>query len=127
MPQYEHVIISRPDISPQQVEELVEGVSKLVVEKGGSVTKTEYWGLRNLAYRINKTRKGHYSLLNIDAPAAAIHELERLQRINEHVMRYMTVAVEALDDGPSPILARRERDEKKQRARVDGAAPAMEY
>ena len=119
MPFYEHIIISRPDISPQQVDELVEGVTALVAEKGGKVGKVEYWGLRNLAYRINKTRKGHYSLINIDAPAAAVHELERVQRINENVMRYMTIAVEELEEGPSPILARRERDEKKQRARTE--------
>ena len=119
MPFYEHIIISRPDISPQQVDELVEGISTLIAEKGGKVGKVEYWGLRNLAYRINKTRKGHYSLINIDAPAAAVHEMERLQRINENVMRDMTIAVEELEEGPSPILARRERDEKKQRARTE--------
>lgn len=119
MPFYEHIIISRPDISPQQVDELVEGITTLITEKGGKVSKVEYWGLRNLAYRINKTRKGHYSLINIDAPAAAVHEMERLQRINENVMRYMTIAVEELEEGPSPILARRERDEKKQRARTE--------
>ncbi|MCA3694863.1 30S ribosomal protein S6 [Aquidulcibacter sp.] len=119
MPFYEHIIISRPDISPQQVDELVEGITALITEKGGKVGKVEYWGLRNLAYRINKTRKGHYSLINIDAPAAAVHEMERLQRINENVMRYMTIAVEELEEGPSPILARRERDEKKQRARTE--------
>ncbi|AMS29394.1 30S ribosomal protein S6 [Aquidulcibacter sp.] len=119
MPFYEHIIISRPDISPQQVDELVEGITTLIAEKGGKVGKVEYWGLRNLAYRINKTRKGHYSLINIDAPAAAVHEMERLQRINENVMRYMTIAVEELEEGPSPILARRERDEKKQRARTE--------
>jgi small subunit ribosomal protein S6 len=125
MPLYEHVIISRPDISPQQVEELVEGITALLGQHGGKVSKVEYWGLRNLAYRINKTRKGHYSLLNIDAPAPAVHEMERLQRINEHVMRYMTIAVEELEDGPSPVLARRERDEKKQRARSE--ANGMDY
>ena len=119
MPFYEHIIISRPDISPQQVDELVEGITALITEKGGKVGKVEYWGLRNLAYRINKTRKGHYSLINIDAPATAVHEMERLQRINENVMRYMTIAVEELEEGPSPILARRERDEKKQRARTE--------
>ena len=125
MPFYEHVIISRPDILPQQVDELVEGITALITEKGGKVGKVEYWGLRNLAYRINKTRKGHYSLINIDAPATAVHEMERLQRINENVMRYMTIAVDELDEGPSPILARRERDEKKQRARTE--ANGMEY
>lgn len=124
MPFYEHIIISRPDISPQQVDTMVEDVQKLIEDKGGKVSKVEYWGLRNLAYRVNKNRKGHYSLLNIDAPAAALHELERLQRINEDVMRYLTVRVEALEEGPSPILARRERDEKKAKARDERP---MEY
>jgi small subunit ribosomal protein S6 len=119
MPFYEHIIISRPDISPQQVDAMVEDVQRLVEEKGGKVGKVEYWGLRNLAYRVNKNRKGHYSLLNLDAPAEAVHELERRQRINEDVMRYLTVKVEELEEGPSPILARRERDEKKAKARSE--------
>jgi small subunit ribosomal protein S6 len=122
MPFYEHIIISRPDISPQQVDVMVEDVQRLVEEKGGKVSKVEYWGLRNLAYRVNKNRKGHYSLLNLDAPAEAVHELERRQRINEDVMRYLTVRVEALEEGPSPILARRERDEKKAKARDERPA-----
>jgi small subunit ribosomal protein S6 len=117
MPYYEHVLIARPDISPQQVDALIEDVIKTLGEQGGKVTKNEYWGLRNLSYRVNKNRKGHYCLLNIDAPAPAIHELERRARINEDVLRYLTVRVEKHDDEPSPVLARRDRDEKRRQRR----------
>jgi len=117
MPYYEHVLIARPDISPQQVDALIEDVIKTLGEQGGKVTKHEYWGLRNLSYRVNKNRKGHYCLLNIDAPAPAVHELERRARINEDVMRYLTVRVEKLDEEPSPVLARRDRDEKRRQRR----------
>lgn len=116
---YEHVLITRPDISPQQVDALIEDITRILAEKGGKVGKTEYWGLRNLAYRMKKNRKAHYSMINIDAPADAVHELERRLRINEDVLRFLTVKVDALDDGPSPILARRERDEKKAKARAE--------
>ena len=116
---YEHVLIARPDISPQQVDALVEDVTKTITDLGGKVSRTEYWGLRNLAYRIRKNRKGHYALLNLDCPPAAVHELERKQKINEDVMRYKTVRVEVLDEEPSPILARRDRDERR-RARREG-------
>jgi len=119
MPYYEHVLIARPEISPQQVDALVEDISKTVKELGGITSKTEYWGLRNLTYRIRKNRKGHYALINIDAPATAIHELERRLRINEDVMRFKTIRVEELDEEPSPILARRDRDERR-RARREG-------
>ncbi|MCR6643215.1 MAG: 30S ribosomal protein S6 [Terricaulis sp.] len=116
---YEHVLIARPEISPQQVETLIEDIKKTIQDQGGIVGKTEYWGLRNLTYRIRKNRKGHYALVNIDAPAAAVHELERLLKINEDVMRYKTIRVEELDEEPSPILARRDREERR-RARREG-------
>lgn len=119
MAYYEHVLIARPEISPQQVDALVEEVSKTVKDLGGHVGKTEYWGLRNLTYRIRKNRKGHYALLNLDCAAPVVHELERRQRINEDVMRFKTIRVEALDEEPSPILARRDRDERR-RARREG-------
>lgn len=106
---YEHVVITRPDISPAQVETFIEEISTFLTEKGAKVGKTEYWGLRSLSYPIKKQRKGHYSLLNIDAPAEAIHELERRQRLSEDVMRYMTVRVETLSDEPSAVLSRKER------------------
>jgi small subunit ribosomal protein S6 len=119
MPLYEHVLIARPDISPQQVDALVEDVQKTVKDLGGKVGKTEYWGLRNLAYRIRKNRKGHYTLVNLDCPAGAVHELERKLKINEDVIRYKTIRVEELDEEPSPIVARRDRDERR-RARREG-------
>jgi small subunit ribosomal protein S6 len=119
MPYYEHVVITRPEISPQQVETLVEDITKTIKDLGGHVGRTEYWGLRNLTYRIRKNRKAHYSLLNLDCPATAVHELERRLRINEDVMRFKTIRVEALEEEPSPILARRDREERR-RARREG-------
>ena len=106
---YEHVVITRPDISPAQVDTFVEELSGFLKEKGATVGKTEYWGLRNLAYPIKKQRKGHYSLLNIDGPADAVHELERKHRISDDVMRYMTIRVETHTDEPSAVLSRKER------------------
>ena len=119
MPYYEHVLIARPEISPQQVDTLVEEITNNVKELGGHVGKTEYWGLRNLTYRIRKNRKGHYALINIECPQAAIAELERRLKINEDVMRFKTIRVEELDEEPSPILARRDREERR-RARREG-------
>lgn len=109
MAYYEHVVITRPDISPAQVDAFVEDLATFLKDNGASVGKTEYWGLRNLAYPINKVRKGHYSLLNVDGPPAAIHELERRHRISDDVMRYLTIKVDELEDGPSPILSRKDR------------------
>jgi small subunit ribosomal protein S6 len=106
---YEHVVITRPDISPAQVEAFVEEMSTFLKEKGATVGRTEYWGLRSLAYPIKKQRKGHYSCINSDAPAEAIHELERRQRISEDVMRYLTVRVETMPEEPSVVLSRKER------------------
>lgn len=125
MPLYEHVLIARQDISPQQVDALVEDITRQIQDGGGKVGKSEYWGLRNLAYRVRKNRKGHYALLNIDCPAATIHELERRQRINEDVLRFITTRVEQHDEEPSPVLARRDRDEKR-RARREGREDGIE-
>ncbi len=110
---YEHVIIARPDISSTQVEEMITHLTGKLKDLGGKVVKTEYWGLRNLAYRINKNRKAHYSLLQIDAPSAAILEIERQHRINEDILRYMSIRVDEFPSDPSPILAKRE--ERKRR------------
>jgi small subunit ribosomal protein S6 len=114
------VVVTRPDISPQQVDALVEDITRIVTERKGKVGKTEYWGLRNLAYPIKKSRKAHYSLLNIDAPGDAIHELERRHRINEDVLRFLTVKVEAFSEEPSPVIARKDRDERRKRDDFDG-------
>ena len=115
MPYYEHVVISRPDISPAQAETLTEELAAFLRDKGATVSKTEYWGLRNLAYPINKQRKGHYSQLNVDGPAEAIHELERRHRISDDVMRYLTIRVDELDEEPSPVVSRKDRGERGER------------
>ena len=113
MPYYEHVLIARQDISPQQAEALNDQLKALIEEQGGHIAKIEYWGLRNLTYRIKKNRKGHYSLLALDAPAPAVKEMERQLSINEDVLRYLTVKVEELDLELSPILARKERERER--------------
>src|SRR5260370_15244438 len=110
---YEHVLIARQDISPTQAETLNEELKALIEGQGGHIAKIEYWGLRNLTYRIKKNRKGHYSLLAIDAPAPAVKEMERQLSINEDVLRYMTIRAEELDLAPSPHLARRYRDRER--------------
>ena len=102
---YEHVFIARQDLSSAQVEDITKKYASVIETMGGKVTKREYWGLRNLAYRINKNRKGYYVLMNIDAPAAAIKEMERLIRIDEDVIRHLTVKVDELEEGPSVMLA----------------------
>ena len=112
---YEHVLIARQDISAQQAEALNDQLKALLEEQGGKVAKIEYWGLRNLSYRIKKNRKGHYSLLAIDAPASAVKEMERQLSINEDVLRFMTVKVDELDLELSPILARRDRERERER------------
>ena len=110
MPFYENIFIARQDVSAAQADSLAETFSKILAEQGGKVTKKEYWGLRNLAYRIKKNRKGHYVLLNIDAPPAAVLEMERNMRLNEDVLRHLTIRVEALEEGPSAMLQSRHRD-----------------
>ena len=111
MPFYESVFIARQDIATNQVEALSEQFSKIIEGLEGKVSKKEYWGLRNLTFRIKKNRKAHYMLLNIEATPAAVAEMERNMRINEDVLRYLTVKVEELDPNQSPILQRdRERD-----------------
>ena len=111
MPFYENVFVARQDLSSQQVEAMGDALAQVIATSGGTVTKKEYWGLRTLAYRIKKNRKGHYMLLNVDAPAPAMAEAERTLRINEDVLRYLTVKVEALEEGPSAMM-RRSRDDE---------------
>lgn len=107
---YEHVFLARQDVTAQQVEAMTETYKSVIESKGGAVTKVEYWGLKSLAFRIKKNRKAHYALFNIDAPAAAVAEMERQMRISEDILRFMTVKVETLEDGPSVMLQRRDRD-----------------
>ena len=106
MPLYESVFIARQDISATQVEALAAKLTGIITEQGGKVTKNEYWGLKNLAYRIKKNRKGHYTLLNIDAPAAAVKEMERTMSINEDIIRFLTIRVDALEEAPSAMMQR---------------------
>ena len=119
MPLYENIFIARQDATAAQVEALTETFSGIIAEQGGKVTKKEYWGLRNLSYRIKKNRKGHYTLLNIDAPPAAVAELERNKRISEDVLRLLTVRVDALEEGPSAMLQSRSRDDRDRPRRGD--------
>jgi small subunit ribosomal protein S6 len=113
---YENVFIARQDISGAQVDALADALTQLLADNDGEVKKREYWGLRNLSYRMRKNRKGHYVLLNIAAPPAAIAELERTMRINEDVIRYLTTRVDAFDEGPSVIMqSRGSRDERPRR------------
>ncbi len=113
MPFYESTFIVRPDASPQQVETLAEEVEGMIKEHGGAVTKTEMWGLKSLAYRMKKSRKGHYVFMNVDASGDTIHELERNFRINEDVIRYLNIRVEELDPEPTAMMkSRASRDDR---------------
>ena len=103
---YENVFIARQDVPQTQVETLTNQFAEIVAGLGGTVSKKEYWGLRSLTYRIKKNRKGHYTLLNIDAPSAAVKELERTMSINEDIIRYLTVRVDELEEAPSAIMIR---------------------
>ncbi|MGB3447069.1 MAG: 30S ribosomal protein S6 [Xanthobacteraceae bacterium] len=110
MPLYEHVFLARQDASAQQVEELTTQITGVIESLGGKVAKTENWGVRSLTYRMNKNRKAHFVLLNIDGPAAVVAEIERQERINEDVIRYLTVRVEELEEGPSAMMRKADRD-----------------
>src|SRR5213083_2483252 len=113
MPLYEHVFLARQDASTQQVEELTAQMTGIVEGLGGKVTKTENWGVRSLTYRMNKNRKAHFVLLNIDAPSAAIAEIERQERISEDVIRYLSVRVEEHEEGPSAMMRKADRDRER--------------
>ena len=113
MPLYEHVFLARQDLAQAQVDALAETATKIIEEGKGKVVKTETWGLRSLAYRIAKNRKAHYVMLQIDGPAGVVAELERQTAINEDVIRYMTVRVDELEQGPSAMMRRGERDGRR--------------
>lgn len=112
MPLYEHVFLARQDISPQQVEALLQSFRSLLEERGGQVGKTEYWGLKSLTYRIKKNRKAHYALMNISAPNEAVTEMERQMRLSTDIIRFLTVKVDEHEAGPSPMMRRADRDER---------------
>ncbi len=113
MPLYEHVFLARQDVSAQQVEALVEQYKALIEGAGGTVGKVENWGLRTLAYRVKKNRKAHYTLMNIEAPHAAVAEMERQMGLSEDILRFMTFKVDALDDEPSAMMQKRDRDDRR--------------
>ncbi len=120
---YEHVFLARQDMSAQQVEALVEQYKGVIEANGGKVGRVENWGLKSLTYRMKKNRKAHYALMDIDAPAAAVHEMERQMRINEDVLRYMTLSVEKHEEGPSAMMQKRDRDDRPR----DDRGPRREF
>jgi small subunit ribosomal protein S6 len=117
MPLYEHVYLARQDVTTQQVDELTEQFKTVIEQMGGSVASSEYWGVKSLSYRLRKNRKAHFTLMNLDAPPAAIAEIERQERLSEDVLRYLTVRVEEHETGPSAMMrkADRERDREERR------------
>ena len=123
MPLYEHVYLARQDVSAQQVEELTAQFTGIIQGLGGSVVKMEYWGVKSLNFRIQKNRKAHFTLMNIDAPPAALAEVERQERISEDVLRYITIRVDEHEEGPSAMMRKvdrdRERDERRGGDRFD--------
>ena len=119
MPLYENVFIARQDITPAQVDGLIETFEKIITDSGGSVPNKEKWGLKTLAYKIKKNRKGHYTLMHISSPAEAIHEMERQMRINEDVLRYISIRVDEFEDGPSAMMRSRDREDRPRRNRED--------
>jgi small subunit ribosomal protein S6 len=112
MPLYEHVFMARQDVSQQQVETLTKEFTDIITEGGGTVTKTEYWGLKGLAFKIKKSRKAHYSLLNIDAPSAAVAEMERRMGLSTDIIRFLTLRMDALETEPSVMMRKQDRDER---------------
>ena len=126
MPLYEHTFMARQDISGQQAEALVEHFKGVLEEHGGTVGKVENWGLKSIAYRVNKNRKAHYLHLNLDAPAAAIFEMERQMRIHEDILRYMTIRVDEHEEGPSAMMKKNDRDGRPHRSDRDDRPPRRE-
>jgi len=115
MPYYENVFIGRQDLSSAQVEALTDSYAAIIEEQGGKVLKREHWGLKSLAYRIKKNRKGHYVMLNVEAEWPALAEVERQMRLSEDIIRFLTVRVEEVTEEPSPMMTRRDRDERRPR------------
>ena len=118
MPKYEHVFISRQDLSNTQAEGLIEHFSSILSDNGGTLVESEYWGVKTMAYKINKNRKGHYAFLRTDAPAAAVQEMERLMRLHDDVMRVLTIKVDEHEEGPSIQMQKKdERDDRRRERR----------
>ena len=117
MPLYEHVFLARQDLSQAQVDALAAAATEIVENNQGKVTKTETWGLKNLAYKIDRNRKAHFVMLNIEGPGALVEELERQNRINEDIIRWITVSVDEHEAGPSAMMRKNERDRKRRNER----------
>ncbi|GEO17127.1 30S ribosomal protein S6 [Microvirga aerophila] len=117
MPLYEHIFMARQDVTSQQVEAMVDQYKGVIEQNGGTVEKTEMWGVKSLAYRIKKNRKAHFTMFNINAPAPALAEMERQMSISEDILRFMTIRVEELETEPSVMMQKRDRDERKDRER----------
>ena len=117
MPLYEHVFLARQDLSQAQVDALAAAATEIVENNQGKVTKTETWGLKNLAYKIDRNRKAHFVMLNIEGPGELVAELERQNRINEDIIRWLTVSVDELETGPSAMMRKNERDRKRRSER----------
>lgn len=113
MPLYETVFIARQDLSSAQTDQLTQGFSQIINDNGGRIAKTENWGLRNLAYKIRKNKKGHYTMFQLDAPPAAMQEMERQMRLSEDILRYMTIKIDELEEGQSIMLRQKDRDESE--------------
>jgi small subunit ribosomal protein S6 len=119
MPLYEHVFLARQDVSAQQVETLLQTFRSIIETGGGSIGKTEYWGVKSLAFRIKKNRKAHFALMNLDAPPTAVAELERQERLSTDVIRFLTVKVDEHEASPSAMMRRADRDERDGRGDRD--------
>jgi small subunit ribosomal protein S6 len=122
---YEHIYLARQDLTAQQVEALNEQFKATIASLGGTVGKVEYWGVKSLAYRIKKNRKAHFTLINVDAPPAALAEAERQWSINEDVLRHLTIKVEALEDAPSAMLRKRDEDDRGDRGDRPDRGPRL--
>jgi small subunit ribosomal protein S6 len=119
MPLYEHVYMARQDVTAQQVDELTAQYKGVIEQMGGKLTKTEYWGVKSLSYRIRKNRKAHMTLMNIEAPPGALAEIERQERLSEDVLRYLTIRVDAHEEGPSAMMRKADRDRDRDERRGD--------
>lgn len=117
MPLYEHVFLARQDVTAQQVEDMTTQYKGVIESNGGTIAKTEYWGVKTLNFRIKKNRKAHFAYIGLDAPPAAVTEMERQMRINEDVLRFMTIRVEAFDEGPTIMMQKRDREERREERR----------
>ena len=119
MPLYEHVFLSRQDVSAQQVEEITTQLRGVIEQMGGKISKIEQWGVKSLSYRLRKNRKAHFTLFNVDAPAAALNEIERQEGLSEDVLRYLTVRVDEHEEGPSAMMRKVDRDRERDGERGD--------